>query len=77
MAYGIPVPQVDPEVVRLKTELKRFKDENAKLVRQINAERMHVAHLENENARLDRENIRLRTPDARASLAGMLDDLRE
>lgn len=77
MGYGMQPPQIDPEVARLTAELKRFREENAKLVRQLNAERQHVAHLENEVGRLDRENIQLKMPDARASLAGMLDDLCE
>lgn len=73
---AVPVDPKDAEIARLKTELERFKQENAKLVRQLNAERKHVAEVENENKRLDRENIQLRAPDARANLASMLDDIR-
>lgn len=73
-----PVPATDPkdaEIARLKAELKRFKEENQKVVRQLNAERKHNEDLERENARLEREYIAAAAPDARAHLQSMLDDL--
>lgn len=74
--YGMKKPDPDPEVAHLRSELNRFKEENAKLVRQLNAERSHNSDLEREVTRLERELIQIQAPNARANLTSMLDDLR-
>lgn len=82
-AMGIPpqaaipdeLAKANAEVERLNGELTRFKEANAKLVRQLNAERDHSAELELQVGKLERELIQVKRPKARDHLQEMLADL--